>query len=287
MLELIEKENLSSNNKIAKPDLATRTGREFLSYYLQAKLRQLVLYDAKEFDPIIKSVKSDFIFRFAKRLVQDYERRILIGITGESASGKTTVCKKLQEIADLYEMPVEILSADNYFNDISDLVKKYGSFDKLMETGFDSDAPENFQLDLLKEDLEKLACGKDIMAPMYLINGTGVSVPRSIPVISKKIIVVEGLCTTYGDVGNSFDIKIYIEADQDKRKEFFLKRGNERNQSPADCLKHWNYVNSVAEKYVRPAREKADIIVNGYADIEYFGQFFSYLYKVTNNFVQV
>ena len=66
MLELIEKENLSSNNKIAKPDLATRTGREFLSYYLQAKLRQLVLYDAKEFDPIIKSVKSDFIFRFAK-----------------------------------------------------------------------------------------------------------------------------------------------------------------------------------------------------------------------------
>lgn len=287
MLELIEKENLSSNNKIAKPDLATRTGREFLSYYLQAKLRQLVLYDAKESSPIIKSVKSDFISKFAKRLVQDYERRILIGITGESASGKTTICKKLQEIADLYEMPVEILSADNYFNDISDLVKKYGSFDKLMKTGFDPDAPENFQLDLLKEDLEKLACGKDIMAPKYLINGTGVSVPRAIPVISKKIIVVEGLCTTYDDVGNSFDIKIYVEADQDKRKELFLKRGNERNQTPEDCLKHWNYVNRVAEKYVRPAREKADIIVNGYADIEYFGQFFSYLYKITNNFVQV
>ena len=284
MLELIEKENLSSNNKIAKPDLATKTGREFLSYYLQAKLRQLVLYDAKAQTPIIKNIKSSFISSFARRMVTDYEKRILIGVTGESACGKTTICRKLQEISELYDMPIEILSADNYFNDISNLVNKHGGFGELMKTGFDIDAPSNFQLGLLKEDLQKLAYGRDIMSPQYLLNGTGVSVARAIPVISKKIIVVEGICTSYGDLSDVLDVKIFVEADNEKRKELFLKRGEERNQSYDECLNHWNYINDAAEKYIRPAKENADIVVNGYADIEYFGQLFSYLYKITNNF---
>ena len=36
-------------------------------------------------------------------------------------------------------MPVTILTTDNYFNDISELIKVYGSFDALRDNGYDVD----------------------------------------------------------------------------------------------------------------------------------------------------
>ena len=58
--------------------------------------------------------------------------------------------------------------------------------------------------------MEILASGQDIKAPMYLPNGTGVSVPKALDVSSQKIIVVEGIATMYEDVKDVFDIKIYV-----------------------------------------------------------------------------
>jgi uridine kinase len=54
-------------------------------------------------------------------------------------------------------MPVTILTTDNYFNDISELIAKFGSFDALRDNGYDVDSPSSFQLDILKEDLEKIS----------------------------------------------------------------------------------------------------------------------------------
>ena len=84
---LIEKE-LNSDDKILKPDFNSRTGRELLAFYLQAKFKQILAYDKKCSTPIFKEVNPNFISRFAKRLINNPTRRLLIGITGESASGK-------------------------------------------------------------------------------------------------------------------------------------------------------------------------------------------------------
>lgn len=90
-------------------------------------------------------------------------------------------------------MPVAVLSTDNYFNDISLLINKYGSFDNLRDNGYDVDAPTSFQLDILKSDLEDLSDGLDIKAPMYLPNGTGVSVPKAFDVHSQKSLLLKVL----------------------------------------------------------------------------------------------
>ncbi len=286
MLALLEKENTQAHNKIAKPDFNTRTGREFLSYYLQAKFKQLVLHDKKSETPIFREIRSDIISKFAKRLVCNHQKRILIGITGESASGKTTICNKLREIAELYDMPIEILSADNYFNDISHLIQEHGCFDALMKKGFDVDSPHNFQLELLKKDLVTLSQGFDIKAPKYLVNGTGVSVPEAIEVKSKKIIIVEGVSTMYGEVSDVFDIKIYVEADKKLQRKNYVDRAvNCRNQSKEGGEKQWEYICEISKKYVQPFRPCADIVVDGYACTEYYAQLFAYLYRITNNFV--
>ncbi len=284
MLTLIEKENSIPHNKIAKPNFDTKPGREFLSYYLQAKFKQLLLHDKKSQTPIFKEIRNNIISKFAKRLILEPQKKILIGITGESASGKTTICDKLRELINVYDMPIEILSADNYFNDISHLISKYENFDNLRDSGYDVDAPENFQLDLLYTDLQKLSAGQDIKAPKYLINGTGISLPEEIEIKSQKIIIVEGLSTMYNEIPNIFDIKIFVDVDKIEQKKQFLKRAKSRNQTKENGLKHWNYVCEAAKKYVQPYKEQADVIINGYADIEYYAQLFSYIYQITNSF---
>lgn len=281
---LIEKE-LNTTDKILKPDFSQKAGRELLAFYLQSKFKQVLAYDSKTPEPIFKEVRYDFIQKFSKRLITNPDKKIMIGITGESASGKTTICRTISSVITRFNMPVTILTSDNYFNDISELVKKYGTFDALRDNGYDVDSPESFQLDVLKEDLEKLSQGEDIYSPEYLLNGTGVSVPKSRFVPSNKIVVVEGMASMYKDIKDIFDIKVYIETDLEVRREWFMNRAyTERNQDLENAQKHWDYILIAGQKYVQPARSEADIIINGKANLGYFREILEYIHTITNNF---
>lgn len=281
---LIEKE-INSTDKFLKPDFSQKTGRELLAFYLQSKFKQVLAYDTKSAEPIFIDVRYDFIQRFSKRLISNPDKRILIGFTGESASGKSTICREISNVINRFNMPVTILTTDNYFNDISELIKKYGSFDALRDNGYDVDSPESFQLDTLKEDLKKISEGEDIYSPEYLINGTGISIPKAKFVPSNKIIVVEGMASMYKDVKDIFDIKVYVETDINIRRERFMKRAyTERNQALDEAKKHWDYILGAGEKYVKPARDEADIIINGDTNLTYFSQILEYIHTITNNF---
>ena len=281
---IIQKE-VDSDDKILKPDFNQKTGREFLAFYLQSKFKQLMAYDNRAEQPIFNSIKHDFINRFTKRLVQNPTKRIMIGITGESASGKSTICNEIKRVIEKFDMPVTIMSTDNYFNDISALIEKFGTFDNLRDNGYDVDSPNSFQLDILKADLESLSQGKDIYTPEYLLNGTGVSVPHAKFVPSKKIVVVEGMASMYNNNKDIYDIKVYVETDLDIRKDRFMRRAcAERNQDEQNARKHWDYIMVAGEKYVKPFRDEADIIINGDSDLTYFSQILEYFYTITNNF---
>ncbi len=283
MISLIEKEN-NITDKILKPDFNQKTGRELLAFYLQSKFKQILAYDRKCETPIFVEVRPDFISKFSRRLINNPQKRILVGITGESACGKSTICCRLNETIKNLNLPVSIISADNYFNDISELIKQYGDFDSLRDNGYDVDSPESFQLDILKRDLEMISLGEDIKMPEYLIDGTGISVPNSIPVKSEKIVVVEGMSTMYKDVKDVLDIKIYIETDCRERKQRFFNRAVTRNQNEENALKHWDYVKIAGEKYVQPAKQEADMVICGNANLEYFSQILEYIHTITNNF---
>lgn len=273
--------------KIQKPNFDTRIGREFLAFYLKTKFRQIINYDKKAAKKLFLNVKSDFLENFLDRLINQPKRKILISITGESASGKSTICANIKKYIEQNNLPISIINTDNYFNDISDLIKQHGTFDALRDAGYDVDSPQNFQLDLLRSDIEDLASGKDVMIPEYLVNGTGVSVPRAIKIESRKIIIVEGMAATYKEVHDMFDIKIYIDLDNKTRKKRFLDRAKIRNQDHNNALKHWDYVCEAGRKYVVPAKDNCDIIANGECDLEYFTQLLEYINLITNNFCEV
>lgn len=273
--------------KIQKPNFDTRIGREFLAFYLKTKFRQIINYDKKAAKRLFLNVKSDFLENFLDRLINQPKRKILISITGESASGKSTICANIKKYIEQNNLPISIVNTDNYFNDISDLIKQHGTFDALRDAGYDVDSPQNFQLDLLRSDIEDLASGKDVMIPEYLVNGTGVSVPRAIKIGSRKIIIVEGMAATYKEVHDMFDIKIYIDLDNKTRKKRFLDRAKIRNQDHNNALKHWDYVCEAGRKYIVPAKDNCDIIANGECDLEYFTQLLEYINLITNNFCEV
>lgn len=276
---------MTSKDKILKPDLSQKSGRELLAFYLQAKLKQLIAFDKKYEKPVIVEVRHDFIQNFSKRLINNPDKRLLVGITGASASGKSTICAQIQRITQDLELPVSILSTDNYFKDISSLILKFGSFDKLRDSGYDIDSPNGFQLDVLYDDLENLALGNDILSPRYLPNGTGVSVPKAIPVKAEKITIIEGTATLFDGIKDIFDIKIYIEADNEIRKKRFMQRAfTERNQDRENALKHWDYLIGAGQKYILPTRKEADIVLNGDADLDYISQIIEYLHYITNSF---
>ena len=231
MNSLLEKEK-AKNDKILKPDFSTKSGREFLAIYLHSKFKQILNYDKNNDKPIFKSIHPDFIQKFTKRLINNPEKHFLIGISGESASGKTTICNTIKLATERLDMPIEILSADNYFRDISALISKHGSFDKLLESGYDVDSPNNFDMEQLFIDLEQLSRGIDVKIPQYLVNGTGVVVPNAIPKKAQKIIVVEGMATMYGKVADLFDIKLYVDIEPEIQEKWFLYRA----QTP-QCFK--------------------------------------------------
>lgn len=281
MQSLQEKEH----EKIFKPDFNSKSGRELLAFYLQTKFKQIFLYDKKQQTPIINAINPNFISRFTKRIINNPSKRMLIGVTGESASGKSTICREIKNVIERLSMPVTVLSTDNYFNDISELIDKYGSFDAVRDSGYDVDAPTSFQMDILRQDLESLSDGTDIKAPMYLPNGTGISIPKALEVKSQKIVVVEGIATMYDAIKDVFDIKIYVETDKEIRRSRFVSRAiEERNQDEENALKHWDYISQAGEKYVKPFRKEADLVLNGNSDLSYFAQILEYIYTITNNF---
>ncbi len=285
MNALIETYDIKNNNqKLQKPNFDTKIGREFLAFYLQTKFKQVLNFDKKNDEHLFLEVRDDFIPNFLNRLVNYPNMKILIGITGESASGKSSICSEIQKIITKFNMPITIINADNYFRDISDLIKKYGTFDNLRDNGHDVDAPENFRLELLAEHAYDLKNGKDIKAPKYLTNGTGVSVLNAIDVKTNKIVVIEGMATMFEPVKSLFDIKIYVETTRKTRRKRFLDRASERNQDKENAYKHWDYVEKAGEKYIKPAKSFSDIVVNGECSLEYFTQVIEFINHITNCF---
>ncbi len=285
MNALIETFNSThSNEKMQKPNFDTKIGREFLAFYLQTKFKQILNYDKKNQEHLFVSVKEDFISNFLNRLVNYPNKRILIGITGESASGKSTICKEIQRIIEQFNMPITIINADNYFKDISDLIRKYGTFDNLRDNGHDVDAPENFRLELLYDHALELQKGNNIKMPKYLTNGTGVSVLDAIPVESNKIVVIEGMATMFEPVRDLFDIKLYVEVDKKIRRKRFMDRAVDRNQDKENAIKHWKYVEVAGEKYIQPIKKYSDIVINGECNLEYFAQVVEFINHITNSF---
>ena len=90
--------------------------------------------------------------------MNDNKRPLIIGITGGTGSGKSTVCKAI--IDNIPEENIATLEQDAYYKDQSHL-----TFEERLKTNYDH--PLSFDNKLLIKHIEELCEGKTIEKPIY------------------------------------------------------------------------------------------------------------------------
>ena len=180
---------------------------------------------------------------------------IVIGIAGGSASGKTSIAKKLKEHFSVTKNVV-IIRMDDYYKDQSTM-----PMEKRFETNYDH--PFAFDMDLLISDVKKLKSRQPIDKPVYdFMNHTRSDYREHVE--CSDVIVLEGLMTLDNkELRKLLDIKVFVDAPADIR---FIRRlvrdVNKRGRSLDSVIDQYiNTVRVMHEQFVEPSKRHADIII--------------------------
>lgn len=179
---------------------------------------------------------------------------LIIGITGGTGSGKTTVVDQI--VSELPPQEVCVISQDSYYHDTSDL-----SMEDRKEINFDH--PQAIDFELLVSHLKQLRAGNSFEQPVYSFvehNRTG----ETITTFPRKVIIVEGiLILANPEIREMFDIKIFVHADSDERLVRRLKRDiATRGRDLEEVLhRYQTTLKPMHLQFIEPTKEFADIII--------------------------
>jgi uridine kinase len=187
----------------------------------------------------------------------------IIGIAGGTASGKTTVAKKLFTLSQTLGSVV-VIKLDDYYNENSHL-----SFEERRIINYDH--PSSYDSDLLISHLLKLKQGQSILKPTYdFINHNRAALVEEIK--PANVIIVEGIMIfAIPKLRNLFDIKLFVQTPDDVRFIRRLTRDiNDRGRS-IDSVIH-QYLTTVRPmhlEFVEPSKVYADLIIpeGGHNDV--------------------
>ncbi len=183
------------------------------------------------------------------------KRPYLVGISGGSASGKTSFLKALREQFSMQELCM--VSQDNYYKLAYEHQK-----DENGHTNFD--LPDCVDLDAFAKDIERLSKGETVYRHEYLFqheNQQG----ELLTFTPAPIIICEGLFIFYHErIFSQFDLKIFIKAEEELALQRRIARDvAERNISENFVLYQWqNHVKPSYERYLLPFMAQSDMIIN-------------------------
>ena len=233
-------------------------------------LKEILEEDRKQEQPLFLKVADDFIMNIARKVVQEKKKTFLIGITGESASGKTVFVDNTIEavVRDKKEGIYTVIRQDDYYKDTSKELIEAGSYDALFKTGFSFDTPDVINLPLMREHLLGLKHGETVVSPKYDFV-TCVSSPDGDVKKPAKVILTEGLYVLNEEVRDIMDVKVYVYTPIEVIKERWYKRAASRGKSGEAADLQFKDVNATAQQYIRPTYQIADCIINGMVDKDY------------------
>lgn len=186
--------------------------------------------------------------------MNDTNKPIVIGVTGGSGSGKTSVSQAIY--SHFPGKSIMMLEQDSYYKDQSHL-----SFDERLQTNYDH--PLAFDNDLLIEHLRQLINQSSIEKPVYDYTAH----TRSNEVLrqeSRDVIILEGILILEDKrLRDLMDIKIYVDTDNDIRIIRRIKRDMEERGRSLDNIinQYLTVVKKMHEQFVEPTKKYADIII--------------------------
>lgn len=179
---------------------------------------------------------------------------IVIGITGGSGSGKTSVSRAI--FNHFPNHSIMMLEQDSYYKDQS-----YLSFEERLTTNYDH--PFAFDTDLLIGHLQQLINYQTIEKPVY----DYVAHTRSSDILiqeSREVIILEGILILEDRrLRELMDIKLYVDTDDDIRVIRRIKRDMEERGRTLDSVieQYLTVVKPMYHQFIEPTKRYADLIV--------------------------
>ena len=187
-------------------------------------------------------------------MTQDF-RPVTIGITGGSASGKTTFAKMLVEELSLFSSVT--LHQDTYFKDWS----VYPA--EVREEMITANHPSAVCWEALIEHIQQLAANEPIETPA---RGTRAAARGHEPAITQPgdVVIVEGHLILWNEtLRDLMDVKIFIDVDPHERVLRRLLRNADKSGSGLERAAAW-YRKDVIPNfpvYTEPCKQYADLIL--------------------------
>ena len=179
---------------------------------------------------------------------------IFIGIAGGSASGKSTVVKKIMKRLKNSQL-IEI-DLDSYYQDFSHLSPEE-------RNNINFDHPQSIDFELLIKHIKELKSGKSVEKPVYDFK-THLRTKETTTVSPTKIIILEGiLIFTNAEIIKLLDMKIFVDTASDIRLTRRIERDMKERGRSLDSVKnqYFETVRPMHLEFIQPTKQCADIII--------------------------
>jgi len=176
----------------------------------------------------------------------------IIGITGGSGSGKTTIVTRISE----YVPEFVFIPQDNYYRSAEFVNNKN-------ITSFNFDHPEAFDKDLLYHHLKELKEGRSIEMPQYdFVHHRRKE--ETITVHPTNVIIFEGIMILFEQkVRDLVDLKLFVDTPDDIRFIRRLQRDiEERGRTMESVItQYMEVVRPGHMEFIEPTKAYADLII--------------------------
>uniref|UniRef100_H2Z258 Uridine-cytidine kinase n=1 Tax=Ciona savignyi TaxID=51511 RepID=H2Z258_CIOSA len=192
------------------------------------------------------------------------ERPFIIGVSGGTSSGKTSVCQKIIELlgessAIKGAQKVAIISQDNFYKSLS---KDEIKLAECCQYNFDH--PEAFDTKLMKATILDIVTGKTIKIPDYDFK-THTRRKDSYEVLHRcDVVLFEGILVFYHkEIRELFNMKLFVDSDADTRlSRRVLRDITDRGRSLESVLQQYTtFVKPAFEEFCLPSKKYADVII--------------------------
>ncbi|XP_040263600.1 uridine-cytidine kinase 2 [Bufo bufo] len=192
----------------------------------------------------------------------------LIGVSGGTASGKSSVCSKIVQLlgqneVDHHQKQVVMISQDSFYRILTQEQKS-----KALKGQFNFDHPDAFDNELILKTLRELMEEKTVQIPVYDFV-THSRKEESVTVYPADVILFEGILAFYvQDIRDMFQMKLFVDTDADTRlSRRVLRDINERGRDLEQVLSQYiKFVKPAFEEFCLPTKKYADVIIPRGAD---------------------
>jgi uridine kinase len=179
---------------------------------------------------------------------------MIIGISGGTGSGKTTVANRILESVSARE--VVFIQQDSYYRNLTDLPLDYRGIANF-------DHPDALDNELLVNHVRRLKSGEAIELPLYDFK-TNSRLNETRSVDPKPIVIVEGILIFVDPrLLEQMDIKVFVDTPDDIRFIRRLRRDiAERGRTLESVIEQYvETVRPMHMQFVEPSKRHADVII--------------------------